>query len=307
MKSLVLLTTVCTLMTACGNDRARAADAGGDAAEDASLDGGDAGLEDGATPDADAGGGAGATLGSRWLAAVAQQSAEFCRCEAATRDYATAEECALAEGYGPEVGACADEAMRMFSDELGAGFDCIADATEQEASCFADAASCDPDTLNACEMVAGPAIGACPATAETALNGFFTAIGACVRGPAGSCPDLMATGTGVVARGSTVRMGNDLSPSCAAGADVAPDATVAWTAPATGRFRFDTFGSAFDTQLVAYSGCAAEHELACSDDEGDRRTSRIDLDVSEGDTVLLGIDGYDELSAGDFVLEVSQL
>ncbi|RLB45231.1 MAG: hypothetical protein DRJ42_30410, partial [Deltaproteobacteria bacterium] len=212
-------------------------------------------------------------LGGRWLTAVANLSAEFCRCEIAVRDYATVDECALAEGSAEGVRACADEAMVAHSSRLSAGFRCITEATEEQAACFRAQTSCDVDALNACEAAASPTIAACPGTPVGALDAFFAAVGECVRGatrPAGSASDCTempaAEGTGVIARGNTVGAGNDFSASCAAGGDVAPDVGFRWTAPASGTYRFDTFGSGFDTQLIALASCDGGVELGCNDD-----------------------------------------
>ncbi|MBW2464191.1 MAG: hypothetical protein JRH11_21260 [Deltaproteobacteria bacterium] len=299
-----------TMAGGCSNDGTHAADSGvgadatpadgGEADTSRAPDTSDEPLEDAATPEAG--------LGGRWLEAVAELSAEFCRCEITVRDYTTADECALAEGSTAGVRACADAAMAAHSSRLSDGFQCITEATEAQAACFRAQASCDVDALNACEAVAGPTIAACPGTPVDALDAFFAAIGECVRGSAGGCADLTATeGTGVIARGNTVGAGNDFSASCAAGGDVAPDVAIAWTAPASGTYRFDTFGSAFDTQLLALVSCDGGAPLGCNDDAGDRRTSEIELTVTAGDTIVLVVDGFDELSAGDFVLNATPL
>ncbi len=258
-----------------------------------------------------------AGLGWQWLTAVANLSAEFCRCEIAVRDYTTVDECALAEGSAAGVRACGDEAMAAHSSQLSEGFRCITEATEEQAACFRAQTSCDVDALNTCEAAAGPTIAACARTPVHTLDAFFAAIGECVRGPArparpagraGDCTDMPAAeGTGVIARGNTVGARNDFSASCAAGGDVAPDVVIGWTAPASGTYRFDTFGSGFDTQLIALASCEGGVELGCNDDAGDRRTSEVELTVTTGDTIVLVVDGFDELSAGDFVLNATAL
>lgn len=311
--SLVLLPLLLgALAGACSSDSPRAVDSGVDssadsASPDASVEASPDGATDAAadgSPDGDA-----ATreeaLGSRWLESAAGLNAEFCRCEITVRDYETVEECALAEGSTAKVRICADEVIAEFLPQIAGGFACVTDTFEQQASCSAAAPTCDVDALNACEATSYSMIGACPPTPVDALDAFFFAIGECVRGAAGTCPDMMAADAARLATGNSVGAGNEFSASCAAGGDVAPDVTVAFTAPSAGLYRFDTFGSSFDTQLYAYESCGGGTELGCNEDAGDRRTSEIELTLTVGQSIVLVVDGFDELSAGDFVLNVT--
>lgn len=66
-----------------------------------------------------------------------------------------------------------------------------------------------------------------------------------------------------------------------------------WTAPASGRVEFATFGSDFDTVLAAYTGSAvnALTEVASNDDANGLPTSEIGFAVVQGTTYSVAIDG----------------
>jgi len=104
--------------------------------------------------------------------------------------------------------------------------------------------------------------------------------------------------------GSTVGARNDWEASCVESAS--PDVTYQFTAPASGTFVFDTFGSAIDTVLHAYDGCDGE-ELDCSDDLGGAYVSEIELDLSAGEVVVVVVDGFFDSTEGAYVLNVREL
>ena len=108
-------------------------------------------------------------------------------------------------------------------------------------------------------------------------------------------------------RGSTA--GNPdryTNTSCTRGGGVTiEDAAYRWTAPWSGRFRFTTEGSGFDTVLSLRQGSCAGRELACSDDvdEGVRH-SEIIVNLAECQTVTLVIEGANVDAVGSYVLSV---
>lgn len=107
----------------------------------------------------------------------------------------------------------------------------------------------------------------------------------------GSCPGLdLGSDPEVFLEGVIDPEGmNSVTPSCAgAGGDV----TYAWTPPFSGRFRFTTSGSSFDTVLAVY-GADCTSELACNDDALGDTSSTIDLDVAEGVPVTVAVDSFD--------------
>jgi len=107
-----------------------------------------------------------------------------------------------------------------------------------------------------------------------------------------------------VATGTTAGATNDFAPSCVpAHLDNAPDVAYLWTAPSSGCFAFDTSGSAYDTALTLWS-CDDGSELDCNDDVGGAiLTSRLELSVTEGEQVVVVIDGYDN-SSGAYELNI---
>ena len=82
-----------------------------------------------------------------------------------------------------------------------------------------------------------------------------------------------------------------------------------WTAPTTGRYRFDTCGSTFDTILTARTADCSGTELRCNDDStfcsADSLQSRFVLDVVEGQRILLIVDGFD--GEGPFQLNIAAI
>lgn len=66
-----------------------------------------------------------------------------------------------------------------------------------------------------------------------------------------------------------------------------------WTAPASGRVTFSTFGSDFDTALAAYTGSAVDAltEVASNDDANGLLTSEIGFAAMKGTTYSIAIDG----------------
>jgi glutamyl endopeptidase len=68
-----------------------------------------------------------------------------------------------------------------------------------------------------------------------------------------------------------------------------------WTAPMAGTLTVDTFNSAFDTLLAAYTGTAvnALTGVASNDDADNGSQSRIQFAVTSGTTYRIAVDGYD--------------
>ncbi len=84
-----------------------------------------------------------------------------------------------------------------------------------------------------------------------------------------------------------------------------------WTAPATGRFIFDTIGSDFDTLLAIYTGTAinALTPLASNDDidgAANNRVSRVSLNAVAGTNYRIAVDGWSGLR-GNVALNWSQV
>jgi hypothetical protein len=133
----------------------------------------------------------------------------------------------------------------------------------------------------------------------------------CTGNPAcaAPCPDRdlgSAIGPGV-ATGSTVGQGNDLTASCA-GMARSPDVAFRWRAPRTGRFRFDTDGSDYDTALHVKANACGGPELGCDDDSGaGGGWSIVTLSLTAGQVVVVVVDGWATASQGNYVLNISEI
>lgn len=97
--------------------------------------------------------------------------------------------------------------------------------------------------------------------------------------------------------GSTLFSDDTLSASCGTGRS-SPDDAYFFTAPRSGTFVFDTFGSTTDTVLYVLDalGC---NELSCNDD-AQGSASRVFVNLVSGQRVIVMVEG-----TGDYALHVS--
>ena len=116
------------------------------------------------------------------------------------------------------------------------------------------------------------------------------------------CPtaDLGSPGLPFFYSGTTLGAGDALSPSCAAGA--ANDASFLFTAPADGYYEFFA-GGTLNTAIVVLDGGCGGPELGCNDDFFTGTSSRVFVPLSQGQTVLVGVDGVNG-HQGDFTLGI---
>ncbi|MGK3989865.1 MXAN_6577-like cysteine-rich protein [Sorangium sp. So ce136] len=91
-----------------------------------------------------------------------------------------------------------------------------------------------------------------------------------------------------------------MTPSC--GSAGGAEATYSFTAPAAGTYVFDTFGSSFNTTLFARDGQCAGATLGCNTDAGGTTQSRLTLELDEGQTIILIVDGSSASASGEFTL-----
>ncbi len=119
------------------------------------------------------------------------------------------------------------------------------------------------------------------------------------------CPvdDLGSLTGNAVVTGTTSGRDDDFSPSCQNSSN-AGDITYTWQAPETGTFVIDTDNSSFDTVLTILSQSCLGEELACDDDGGVSTRSRIEIELTEGDVIVIVIDGYSS-NSGSFVLNIT--
>jgi hypothetical protein len=121
--------------------------------------------------------------------------------------------------------------------------------------------------------------------------------------PESCSPTDLAAELPATATGEASVEGNLLTPSCAVFGS-AGDALYRFTADQAGRYRFDTRGSVADTLVQVLDGgeCTGE-ELACNDDtELGGLAAIADVDLEEGQTVLVNVDSLD--GTGSYALTI---
>ena len=117
------------------------------------------------------------------------------------------------------------------------------------------------------------------------------------------CGQALPAGVPVSTMGTTNGSGDDFTGSCAF--NPAPEREFWWTAPATGTYRIDTIGSSYDTLLHVRNGGCEGNELACDDDAGGNLASLVTVDLLEGQTISIFVDGFN--GPGSFVLNINAL
>ena len=104
--------------------------------------------------------------------------------------------------------------------------------------------------------------------------------------------------------GNNIGASNMLMGSCTDGVN-GDEVTFSWTAPSDGTFYMDTIGSEIDTVLYVLDECGG-FELACDDDISESTlTSSLTVDLLQGETVLIVVDGYDGEANGNFSLYIA--
>lgn len=106
----------------------------------------------------------------------------------------------------------------------------------------------------------------------------------------------------VLMSGSLGQGESRFQPSCV-GAQSA-ERTLSFTAPRNATYFFNTMGSTFDTVLYALGPGCEQPELACNDDSNETLDSEIGVPLSEGESIVVVIDGFGE--PGEWVLDVRE-
>ncbi|MEQ1504560.1 MAG: hypothetical protein ABMB14_20140, partial [Myxococcota bacterium] len=175
--------------------------------------------------------------------------------------------------------ACAELCGNGLDDDLDGDGDCADPDCDLEPACAEDCANAlDDDGDGFVDCADGGC--ACPTV--------------CPEDAVGALPAAIA--------GTTVGAADDYTPSCALSS--ASDRTAGFTAPADGRYRFDTAGTVFDTVLTVLDGCGGA-ERACSDDAVGRQSS-LAVDLVAGEAVVVVVDGFDR-NDGAYVLNVTAI
>jgi hypothetical protein len=99
-------------------------------------------------------------------------------------------------------------------------------------------------------------------------------------------------------------MGDDFDGSC--GGSGGEDVSFLWTVPFTGTWEISSDGSSYDTLLHLW-GEDCSGELACDDDGGEGTRSMLTMDMVEGETITIVIDGFSSFSSGTYQLNIEEL
>lgn len=119
-----------------------------------------------------------------------------------------------------------------------------------------------------------------------------------------SCTEQDIGSTQGVAAGSGSTVGEDDSLAIGCGDGGGADRVIAFTAPSTGDYVFDTDGSSFDTTLAVFDSCDEDSELACDDDSGSGATSTLSVTLLSGQSVVVVVDGYGD-DTGNWLLNIN--
>ena len=116
------------------------------------------------------------------------------------------------------------------------------------------------------------------------------------------CQDVAELSVGAPAATGTTQSADRDRGSCGGAGG---EQVFQFTAPEANTFIFDTNDSQYDTLIYARRACGSDaEEIQCDDDGGlTQLASRVDLDLDEGDTIFLYIDGYS--GNGSFVVNVA--
>jgi len=107
-----------------------------------------------------------------------------------------------------------------------------------------------------------------------------------------------------VRTGTTAGKTNEFTPSCGY-STTAPDVSYTWTAPSTGLWTFSTIGSSYDTILHVRSFTNSAQTLGCNDNNGASLQSEVNINITQGTTVIIVVDGYAS-QAGGFALNITK-
>lgn len=104
-----------------------------------------------------------------------------------------------------------------------------------------------------------------------------------------------------IATGTTLGAGDDYTSECSY--YDSEDVAWLWTAPADGVYTFDTIGTSFDTILSVEQGDCSGTEIGC-DDDTTGLLSEVSVALFAGEEVVVQVEGYDDVEAGDYTLNV---
>jgi hypothetical protein len=117
-------------------------------------------------------------------------------------------------------------------------------------------------------------------------------------------PQFIPPNLPTIVLGDTSGANSQLASGC--GGDGAKEQVYQFVAPGPGSYRFDTFGSSFDTVLYVLDECAGP-PLTCNDDAGFDLQSELVVHLAGGEKILVVVDGFGPDDAGPFLLNVQKI
>jgi len=240
------------------------------------------------------------------IQAMDDANAVRCGCGWEGFGYESAEECTENLAISEMVAGCFAEAYLEHESDVSLHFDCRLVGERARLSCLT-AADCVAEEMQACETERADLLDSCPSIEAAASVRYESTLETCITGPASGCPDFTHAASTATYAGRTEGGGNDLSGSC--GGRLGADHAHLWVAPTTATFTIDTEGSGFDTVLYILSSCEDGVELACHDDidtTAGNHASRIEIDLEEGQEVIVVVDGWGYADVGTYELRFTQ-
>ncbi len=285
------------------------ADSDGDADGDSDSDGdADADSEGDGDADADSDGDEDVEIGptiAGITAAVDRSNEILCDCFWEWNGYTSAAACIEDTRTSTEHMECLQRAYNEYEAELEDYYLCRLAAEDVRGDCLEDA-ECDPAATEACRTDYSTALGRCPEIDEEVGLEFNEVVSICMAGEPSGCPDELLEAGELSFSGTTAEMGHDFTGEC--GGRDAADVAIGFTARATGSHTFEITEASFDTVLYVLTWCDGEEELECNDDintaEG-RRNSRVQVELANGQEVIVVVDGWAVSDYGDFELRIT--
>ncbi|KYF71772.1 MXAN_6577-like cysteine-rich protein [Sorangium cellulosum] len=188
-------------------------------------------------------------------------------------------------------------------DSSGSGYNVVL-ALLDAGGCAEIACNADPgDAVVTADLATGQTVYIVVDGADGETGTFELSI---TRRSAPSCPaGTLGSAVPQTITGSTVGRPDSVSATVTetCGDADSPDAGYAFTAPVTGDYVFDTFGSEFDTMLHVHDGVCRGPQLGCNDDTL-TEDSEVTVSLEAGQTVVVVVDGARDSTPGAFTLHV---
>ncbi len=220
----------------------------------------------------------------------------------------------LPNSYAPScVSASSSERIYSFTaatagvysfDSSNSGYNVVL-ALLDATGCSELACNADPSAIVTADLAMGQTVYIVVDGADGQAGTFELHV---TRASAPSCPaGTLAPSVPQTITGSTVGRPNSVRPTASTWCHdaSAPDAGYAFTAPVSGDYVFDTYGSAFDTVLHVRDATCRGTQLACSDDTVVEQ-SEVTVTLTAGQTVVIVVDGSKDANSGAFTLNVQR-